>query len=93
MQQTESEGFRFFLSSHFFTAIFPSWFTCSFSFVYLTQMQRKLFRCNSNGAFVCREEIKNTLDFSRFKEEGVPRYILGKNVGGQSEELIGPNLK
>lgn len=32
--------FKSALLSHFFTGIFPSWLTCSFSFVYLKQRKQ-----------------------------------------------------
>lgn len=78
--------------SHFFTGIFPSWFTCSFNFVYLQQARKK-------GKYVKTvilnlvTSTKHRHDSLRFEEEGVPRCILGEYVCGQSEQLIRPNLE
>lgn len=75
--------------AHFLTGIRPSWFTCSFSFVYLGRQAEG--SCPGDGHL--HPHPPRQAWGSRFAQEGVPRGVLSQDVHGQLEQLLSPDLR
>lgn len=75
--------------AHFLTGIRPSWFTCSFSFVYLGRRQKG----HALGTDTCTPNAPPRQAWgSRFAQEGVPGGVLSQDVHSQLEQLLSPDL-
>lgn len=75
--------------AHFLTGIRPSWFTCSFSFVYLG---RQVGGSHPGHRYLHPRHSPGKAWGSRFAQEGVPGGILSQDVHSQLEQLLRPDL-
>ena len=95
--RTAEEVLRRDRGAHFLTGIRPSWFTCSFSFVYLGR-QVGGSRPGTTASWTPHHALlprasPGQAQGSRFAQEGVPGGVLSQDVHSQLEELIGPDLR
>lgn len=85
--------------AHFLTGIRPSWFTCSFSFVYLgTQVEgsrpgNSYLNSPLPPMHPPNPAAPGQAQGSRFAQEGVPGGVLSQDVHSQLEQLLGPDLR